>query len=208
MRRSPSCLSAPAFSSTMRWHHLQPRRVRELVRARERDALMVDTTLVLPLRGRPAREVLLGYKRVGFGAGKLTGVGGKIEAGETAATSAARELAEEVGLHVQPDQLELAARLDFRFPFRPDWSTVMYVFCTWSWQGMPAAGREIVPAWYAVAAIPYGEMWADTEHWLPRVLGGERVRGLFYFAADNETVAHVEVCALHDAASDFDPEGV
>ncbi|HSJ57830.1 MAG TPA: NUDIX domain-containing protein [Anaerolineae bacterium] len=159
---------------------------------------MVDTTLVLPLRGRPAREVLLGYKQVGFGAGKLTGVGGKIEAYETPAASAAREVEEEIGLRVRPQDLGLSARLDFCFPHRPEWSTVMYVFCAWHWQGAPAAGREIVPAWYAVDAIPYGQMWADSTYWLPRVLAGERVRGLFYFAADNETVARAEVEAWDD----------
>jgi 8-oxo-dGTP diphosphatase len=98
---------------------------------------MVDTTLVLPLRGWPAHEVLLGHKRVGFGAGKLTGVGGKIEAHETPAVSAAREAEEEIGLRIRPEELLLAATLDFRFPYRPDWSTVMYVFCTWDWQGVP-----------------------------------------------------------------------
>ncbi|MBN1660104.1 MAG: NUDIX domain-containing protein [Anaerolineae bacterium] len=154
---------------------------------------MVDTTLVLPLIGRPVREVLLGHKRVGFGAGKLTGVGGKIEVHETPAASAAREVEEEIGLRVRPEALQLAATLDFRFPHRPDWSTVMYVFRTWEWQGVPAAGREIVPAWYAVDAIPYGEMWADSTYWLPRVLAGKQVRGLFYFAADNETVARAEL---------------
>jgi len=154
---------------------------------------MVDTTLVLPVRGRPPHQVLLGHKRVGFGAGKLTGVGGKIEPDETPAASAARELAEEIGLRARPEDLELAARLDFRFPYRPDWSTVMYVFCAWAWQGTPTVGREIVPAWYDVAAIPYGEMWADSAHWLPCVLAGERVAGLFYFAADNETVTRAEL---------------
>lgn len=161
---------------------------------------MLDTTLVLPVRGRPPRQVLLGQKLVGFGAGKLTGVGGKVEASETIPASAARELEEEVGLRVRPEALQLAARLDFRFPHRHDWSTVMYVFCAWDWQGTPAPGREIVPAWYEVEAIPYGQMWADTVHWLPRVLAGERVRGLFYFAADNETVASAEMSALGEWA--------
>ncbi|MEJ2212436.1 MAG: NUDIX domain-containing protein, partial [Anaerolineae bacterium] len=51
----------------------------------------------MPLGGRPPRQVLLGLKRVGFGAGKLTGIGGKVEPGEEVAAAAARELEEEVG---------------------------------------------------------------------------------------------------------------
>lgn len=156
---------------------------------------MLDTTLCLPLRDRPSRQVLLGLKRVGFGAGKLTGIGGKVEPGESVAAAAARELAEEVGLVAGPADLCPAARLAFHFPHRPDWSTVMHVFVLWSWQGTPAAGREIEPAWFDVEAIPYGRMWADTAHWLPGVLAGDRVLGRFVFAADNQTVATVELRA-------------
>jgi 8-oxo-dGTP diphosphatase len=154
---------------------------------------VLDTTLCLPLRGRPPRQVLLGHKRVGFGAGKLTGIGGKVEPGEAVVVAAARELEEEVGLVASPTDLYPAARLAFLFPHRPDWSTVMYVFVLWSWQGTPAAGREIEPAWFGVEAIPYGQMWADTAHWLPRVLAGERIEGHFIFAADNQTVATAEL---------------
>jgi 8-oxo-dGTP diphosphatase len=152
---------------------------------------VLDTTLALPLRGRPPREVLLGLKRTGFGAGKLTGVGGKVEPGEEPAYAAARELEEEVGLVARPMDLYPAARLTFRFPHRPAWSTVMHVFLLWSWEGMPAAGREIEPAWYPVKTIPYAQMWSDTAHWLPRVLAGDTVQGHFVFAADNETVERV-----------------
>jgi len=162
---------------------------------------VLDTTLALPLRGRPPRQVLLGLKRVGFGAGKLTGIGGKVEPGEQVAAAAARELEEEVGLVAGPADLYPAARLAFHFPQRPTWSTVMNVFLLWSWQGTPAAGREIEPDWFAVDAIPYDRMWSDTVHWLPRVLAGDRIRGHFVFAADNQTVATVKLEAWPEADS-------
>jgi len=154
---------------------------------------MLDTTLVLPVRDDPPRQVLLGLKRVGFGAGKWTGLGGKIEPGETPERAAARELEEETGLSARPIDLRRVARLAFRFPHRPAWSTVMYVYLLWTWQGTPAAGREIEPAWFATEALPYDRMWADSVHWLPRVLAGERICGHFVFAADNERVETVEL---------------
>lgn len=76
----------------------------------------------------------------------------------------------------------------------------MHVFVLWSWQGTPAGGREIEPAWFSVGAIPYPQMWADTAHWLPRVLAGERVLGHFVFAVDNETVERAELQAWPDPA--------
>jgi 8-oxo-dGTP diphosphatase len=162
---------------------------------------VLDTTLALPLRGRPPRQVLLGLKRAGFGAGKLTGVGGKVEPGEKAAHAAARELQEEVGLVAHPADLYPAARLAFRFPHRPAWSTVMHVFLLWSWHGTPTAGREIEPDWYSVDGIPYARMWSDTRYWLPRVLAGEKIQGRFVFSVDNETVEKVALEAWsRDAA--------
>ena len=56
---------------------------------------MQDATLVIPLKGDPISEVLLGYKKVGFGQGKLTGIGGKVESNEPVIDAAVRELAEE-----------------------------------------------------------------------------------------------------------------
>jgi len=44
---------------------------------------MKDRTLCFLMRGNPPSEVLLGFKKTGFGAGKYTGVGGKVEAGES-----------------------------------------------------------------------------------------------------------------------------
>ncbi|HBY09281.1 MAG TPA: hypothetical protein DEH22_16440, partial [Chloroflexi bacterium] len=61
---------------------------------------MRDATLVLLLKNHPVAEVLLGYKKIGFGQGKYTGFGGKVEPGETVAEAALRELTEETSVTV------------------------------------------------------------------------------------------------------------
>ncbi len=154
---------------------------------------MQDTTLVLLLKDDPPSEVLLGCKKIGFGQGKYTGFGGKIESGETVAEAALRELAEETGILLPPASLERIATLTFIFPHRPKWSQRVHVFTAHKWKGEPAESDEMRPQWFAVNAIPYDQMWDDARYWLPRVLSGEKFRARFVFEGDNETVGDVEI---------------
>jgi len=150
-------------------------------------------TLCFLVRGYPAREVLLGLKKSGFGAGKYNGIGGKVEPGESVTAAVSREVWEEIGVRVLESQLSPVAHLTFEFPHRSGWDQIVYAYLAQEWSGVPRESREMRPRWFGVAAIPYGEMWADDRHWLPRVLAGERVKGWFSFCADNETVAGMEL---------------
>lgn len=62
-----------------------------------------DYTLVFCRRtcDNGEKQVLLGMKKRGFGAGKWNGFGGKIENGETIEEAALRELHEECSVHAQ-----------------------------------------------------------------------------------------------------------
>ena len=139
------------------------------------------------------QQVLLGVKLRGFGQGKVVGYGGKMEPGETVVEAAARELHEETGLRVTPDQLDEVAVLMFSFPARPDWGHHIHVFLVRAWSGEPAGSDEITAEWYDLDAIPYDRMWDDARIWLPRVLAGERLRATFVYADDNETVADYRI---------------
>jgi len=155
-----------------------------------------DATLCFLVRGKPPTEILLGYKKTGFGAGKWGGFGGKIEAGETVAKAAIREMEEETGVRVSPQALRPMGVLSFYFPARPTWSLVVYPFLASAWQGEPSESDEMLPAWYAADCIPYDQMWQDGAHWLPRILAGERIRACFTFGEDNESVADVMIVTL------------
>ena len=152
------------------------------------------------VRGDPPEQVLLGRKKAGFGAGKWGGFGGKIEAGETIAMTAIRELQEEAGIQIAHEDLRRVGHLTFEFPFRPEWSQVVHVFWVSKWDGDPVESEEMVPAWFALDEIPYEQMWQDCAHWLPRILGGERLQASFTFRADNETVDDMEIEAWDDDA--------
>ncbi|MGH3295289.1 MAG: 8-oxo-dGTP diphosphatase [Trebonia sp.] len=152
---------------------------------------LTSTCLCLLTRtgGDGAAEVLLGYKKTGFGTGKIVALGGHVEPGESAAEAAAREVKEESDIRVAPGSLTAAAHLTFVFPAHPSWDMEVEIFTTANWSGEPAESGEIRPQWYPVAALPFDRMWQDAAQWLPRVLAGERLSATFTYAADNESVA-------------------
>ncbi|MFI5085613.1 MAG: 8-oxo-dGTP diphosphatase [Actinomycetales bacterium] len=136
-------------------------------------------------------EVLLGYKKTGFGRGKVVGIGGHLETGESAAAAICREMAEETSVTVRIPDLVPAGTVDFRFPARPEWDMDCVVFLARQWQGEPAESGEIRPEWHPVGALPLGRMWADAGHWLPPMLDGKVLDAVVVLNDDNETVRRI-----------------
>jgi len=154
-----------------------------------------EATLCFLLRGEPPDEILMGYKKVGFGAGKWSGFGGKIEPGEAPAQAAAREMEEEAGVRIPAEALQAMGELVFRFPFEPTWNHLVYVFLATAWEGKPTESREMSPSWFSLDSLPFEGMWQDGAHWLPRILAGERIQAHFCFGSDNETIEQAEIGA-------------
>jgi 8-oxo-dGTP diphosphatase len=152
----------------------------------------IAVALCFLLRGEGAGlTVLLGRKKAGFGAGKVVGVGGKLEPGEGGAEAACREVQEETGVLVEPGQLRAAGRIFFDFPANPGWNMDAQLFTARRWRGEPAESAEIVPAWYRVDDLPLADMWHDAGNWLPLALTGRNPRLRIVLKDDNETVAEV-----------------
>lgn len=138
--------------------------------------------------GPQGLEVLLGDKLVGLGRGRVTGIGGEVDAEERAADAAVRHLGSQIGVAVEASALLDAGTVEYRFPTRPSWSRCASVFVCRTWSGDPAPSNAIEPRWYPLADIPYGRMWGDAPRWLPGVLRGGHVDARFTFAADLATV--------------------
>lgn len=134
------------------------------------------TLLLIVNEGR----LLLIHKKLGLGAGKFNGPGGRVEAGETPIQAAIREVAEEIC--VTPTGVLPAGEL--RFQFVDGHSILGYVFTANGFVGEPQETREAVPHWFPLSRIPYHNMWADDRIWLPLALAGKPFEGRFLFEGD------------------------
>lgn len=150
--------------------------------------LMTECFLV---RNNPKTEVLLGIKKRGFGAGKLIGVGGKVEPGETVRAAAIREVEEEIGVKIGGQDLETAGKIVFEFAAKPEWTQEIAIFVARQWAGEPVETDEIKPAWYELDRIPYDAMWQDAQYWIPLVVAGGVIDARITYKDDNETVDEV-----------------
>jgi 8-oxo-dGTP diphosphatase len=126
-------------------------------------------------------RILLIRKKRGIGAGKINGPGGKLDPGESARACAIRETQEE--LCITP--LGVEQRGELRFQFTDGLSILGYVFLASDFQGEASETEEAVPLWTPVDAIPYSDMWADDEIWMPWLLTGRRFFGRVLFDGDH-----------------------
>ncbi len=150
-------------------------------------------TLCLFVKGEPIEEIYLGIKKRGFGKGKHVAVGGGVELGELPIQTAIREIHEETGLVVTQENLEKVGRIKFDFPAKPEWERMVHVYFVRNWQGDPQESDEIEPHWFTVNNIPYKKMWEDGQHWLPKLLDGEKIEAHFTFNDDNESLKDFKI---------------
>ncbi|XP_050479710.1 oxidized purine nucleoside triphosphate hydrolase-like [Bombus huntii] len=127
---------------------------------------------------RKTVEILLGFKKRGFGKDKWNGFGGKVEPGESIFQGAVRELKEECGLSAQ--KLKKVGILEFEFE-GDEVLLEVHVFETYEYRGKIIESEEMRPKWYNLKDIPFKQMWPDDEYWFPYMLRGELFRGYFLY---------------------------
>ncbi len=152
------------------------------------DVAVVYVTRTVGIAGTRRREVLLGRKLTGLGVDRLVGPGGKLEPGESPREAAVREVAEEVGLTIDPTDLQLIGEIAYPFVDEPRWSQFSHAFTTDRFRGEVRASDELEPVWHSLDALPVDRMWADAALWLPRALHGEFVRATLHFGAGDRVV--------------------
>ena len=143
--------------------------------------------------GGGQQQVLLGRKNRGFGAGKVMGLGGHLDPGESELACAIREVREEAGLVLAPEGTSWRGAITFDFPTRPEWDAVVSVFFGEQWDGRVRASDEISPEWFDVDSLPFDRMWDDERYWLPRMLAGEKLIGAITYDNSGTLVAQAKL---------------
>lgn len=132
-------------------------------------------------------NVLLGFKKINFGAGLYNLFGGKVEPGETVEFAAVREVEEEAGVH--PVFVEKRGTLVFHNAAE-EFVREVHVFSCSAFEGVPRECEEMKPEWFTVDEIPYGKMFAADRVWLPIALTGVHFFGEFFYDKDFNLVDH------------------
>jgi ADP-ribose pyrophosphatase YjhB (NUDIX family) len=144
-------------------------------------------TLVYLLRDD---AICLAMKKRGFGEGNWNGFGGKLEQGESIIDAAIRELYEESGVSATEEHLTQMALAEFLF--EDGMHLEVHTFFVREWDGEPRETEEMSPKWFTHDSIPYEQMWADDSHWLPRAIGGEKLKGVVSFSGDGKSIKTME----------------
>lgn len=152
---------------------------------------VLETTLLVL---RKDDRIMLAEKKRGFGKGKLNGVGGKIEPGESSEEAMLRECFEEVG--VTPLTYKKAGRNEFIEYVHGEQKRVMFdIYVATDWIGEPTESEEMRPFWFGIDDLPYDRMFEDDQYWLPHVLEGKQVSGYFEFDENWNLLSHRVECS-------------
>lgn len=137
--------------------------------ARDQHRDMLEITAVSFLRDGPDGTEVLAVRK--HGTGSYMQVGGKLEAGEGAIEAAVREVAEELGVGIDPSALDLLGEFEAPAANEPDTTVTSTVFVTWTALPEPLTVRAELAdhRWFRVDAPGRGARLAPlmADHILP-----------------------------------------
>ena len=145
---------------------------------------MKKATICLLCKGD---NLLLGIKNRGPGAGKRNAPGGKVKKRETIKLAGKREIFEEAGIQIEEMALKLAALV--RFYFENKFVFESYVLLVKDFKGKVRDTEEMDNfQLYPFKNLPFDNMWAGDNLWMPLVLSGKTIEAVVVFNADGTVV--------------------
>lgn len=138
-------------------------------------------------------KILLAMKKRGFGTGKWNGYGGKLLEGESSEDGLLREVKEESGITLTKNQLKEMGKLDFYFTDKKEWDQSVIVYRVDDFVGEPEETEEMKPEWFDYDSIPYSEMWAGDDQWIPLVVANKNFTGEITFTEEGQKVINCKI---------------
>lgn len=134
-------------------------------------------------------SVLLGFKKRGFGAGKLLGPGGKVNEGESSEECIVRETEEEIAVKIK--SMRRVGSINF-FYFEAGKATNQNVdfYLVDDWEDEPKETDEMKPVWYRKDQLPFEQMPASNSLFIPHLLDGTLVSGSLIFDEEMKLVSN------------------
>lgn len=153
--------------------------------------VLTPSVVGYPVKGK---RVLLGLRKKvsgGLGPDLIAGIGGKVGdcpelAGETNEQALLREVWEEIRISVLV--YKPMGTIIFLFPHKPKWNQLTGVYLIEKWLGIPEETEAMRPQWFRQRNLPVDTMWDDNRYWVPRVLEGKQVEGIFMFDEQSRVI--------------------
>lgn len=146
----------------------------------------LKTTLLIV---RKNGKILLAEKKRGFGAGKINGVGGKLEPGESFDDAMLRETMEEIA--IVPKQWQKMGIAQFDEMVKGERTSVeMALYLAEDFEGTPIETEEVKPVWLDENNLPFDRMFEDDQIWYPYLLAGQKTRASYVYDNDFKLVSH------------------
>lgn len=151
---------------------------------------MKTLTLAFLFRGE---KILLAMKKQGFGIGKWNGYGGKLENGEEPIDGILREIEEESGLKIPKDNCKELGYIDFYFNDKEEWNQKVIIYRVDEFDGEPVETEEMKPEYFDLDKIPWNQMWAGDDEWIPNVIASKHFTGEIHFIDNGAKVVSCNI---------------
>lgn len=143
-------------------------------------------------------KIQLAMKKRGFGIGKRNGYGGKLEINESPVDGVIREIGEESLIKIDVNALNELGNMDFYFENKADWNQKVIIYRVDDFEGEPAETEEMSPTWFDTNEIPYQEMWAGDDKFMPYIVEGKKFKGEIHFSENGEELRKFEIKEIKD----------